>query len=338
MTPQDVIGQMLAAGLDVPQSPLRVDGRRVYFGRKKKQWYSLREHRTRGGSTVVVGAFGNYKTGEHWKVDVDWRGIGDAERSELAARRAAADESARAERAAEAARAAMSAAELWHEGARTGRSAYLERKLVQAEACRFMPDGSILVPLLRYDMPREMALRAVQRIWPDGTKRFTRGFEKPSCCLRLGLVAVGQPMLLCEGYATGLTLRMAVDQRLPVFVGLDAGNLPHVARMLRELYPSSPILICADDDWRTAGNPGRAKAWEAARAVARCMVTYPVFRPGNRGPKDTDFNDLHAREGLHMVHRQLRMVLPVLGHLPRDVAAGQGQATPQVEIQGERVA
>jgi putative DNA primase/helicase len=113
-----------------------------------------------------------------------------------------------------------------------------------------------------------------------------------------------------------------------VFVALDAGNLLHVAQLLRELHPKNPILIAADDDWRTPGNPGRRSAWEAARATARCMVTYPIFRPGNRGPKDTDFNDLHVREGLHMLHRQLRMVLPVLGHAP----AAAADHTPEARV------
>lgn len=313
VSPHDVVTQMLAAGLDSPPTPLSLDGRVVRFGPKQAHWYRLREMRTHTGRHVVVGSFGNWRGQERHRVDVDWAGIGEEERAELQQRREAAEVAARAARNAESVRAAMSAAELWHEGRRDGRSAYLERKLVTPEACRFMEDGSILVPLLRYDAPRHDALRAVQRIWPDGTKRFTRGFEKPRCSLRLGLVAAGDPIIVCEGYATGLSLRMACSRRLAVFVALDAGNLVHVAQMLRELHPGNPLLIAADDDYRTAGNPGRKKAWEAARAVARCTVTYPLFRPGNRGPKDTDFNDLHAREGLHMLHRQLRMVLPMLG-------------------------
>jgi putative DNA primase/helicase len=202
---------------------------------------------------------------------------------------------------------------LWATASREGESAYLVRKAVQAEACRYLPDGSIVIPLLRYDLPREQALQGVQQIWPDGAKRFTAGLAKKGTCVRLGHVVVGEPMLLCEGYATGLTLRMAVDRRLPVFVALDAGNLLPVAELLRGLYPASKLLICADDDYRTDGNPGREKAHKASRAVAHCQYLYPIFRPGNRGPKDTDFNDLHVREGLGIVRRQLRHVLPLLG-------------------------
>ena len=313
MTPNDVVGQMIAAGLEQPPMPLDVSGKVYRFGPKKSQWYSLREIRTQGGTFVVVGSFGNWRGQESHRVDVDWKGISAEERAELEQRRQAQAEAADAERKAAAALASMNAQELWAAAARDGGSDYLIRKGVDAEACRYLRDGSIVVPLLRYDEPRDQALKALQRIWPDGSKRFTKGFQKPGVCLRLGHVVVGEPVLLCEGYATALTLRMAVQRRLPVVVALDAGNLLPVAELLRTLYAQSALLICADDDYRTPGNPGREKAHKAAKVVADCRYTWPVFRPSNRGPKDTDFNDLHAREGLNVVQRQLRHVLPMLG-------------------------
>ena len=313
MTGSDVVGQMIAAGLEPPPMPLDLTGRVRRFGPKKTHWYRLREVRTDGGSFVVVGSFGNWRGQERHRVEVDWQGISEAERAELEARRQAQAAAAQRERAEAAALAAMGAAEIWSRASREGTSPYLQRKGVEPEACRFLPGGVLVVPLLRYDLPREQALRAVQRIWPDGTKRFSKGFEKPGVCLRLGHVVVGEPILVCEGYATGLTLRMAVDRRLPVFVALDAGNLLPVVQLLRGLHEGCRLLICADDDWRTAGNPGREKAHKAARTVSDTAYTWPVFRPHNRGPKDTDFNDLHAREGLHVVRRQLRHVLPMLG-------------------------
>jgi len=310
----DVAHQMLAAGLDMPPQPLDLSGKVQRFGPKKNHWYRLREMRTDAGAYVVVGSFGNWKGQERFKVEVDWKGIGQAERDELLRKRQAAAEQERTERAALGRLAGLSAAELWRQAhAPLGRNAYLERKGVQAEACRFLPDGSLVIPLLRYDLPREAALKAVQRIWPDGAKRFTRGFEKAGACLRLGHVLAGSPMLVCEGYATGLTLRMAIERRLPVFVALDAGNLQPVCELLRTLHPHAPLLLCADDDWRTPGNPGRDKGYKAARAVADCAYTWPIFRPGNRAEKDTDFNDLHRAEGLNAVARQLGGALRFLG-------------------------
>lgn len=320
MNGYDVVAQMVAAGLEPPDLPLDTTGRLRRFGPKKRCWYSLRETRTASGRVVVVGSFGDWRVGK-WKVDVDWRGLAEEERAQLKARREAARQAERERRAFEAAQAAMSAAELWAAASRTGSSEYLRRKAVEPEACRFLGDGSIVVPLLRYDEPRETALKALQRIWPDGTKRFTKGFQKAGVCCRLGLVAAGEPVLVCEGYATGLSLRMAVERRLPVFVALDAGNLQPVVELLRRMYRGSRILVCADDDWRTPGNPGRQHAYRAARAVDGASYTWPYFRPACRGPKDTDFNDLHVREGLGAVRRQLAHVLPLLGAESLDAAA-----------------
>lgn len=312
---------MLAAGLEQPPTPLDTSGKVRRFGPKKTQWYSLREMRTNAGTWVVVGSFGNWRGQESHRVDVDWKGISADERAELEQRRQAQADADAAARRVAAAQAAMNAHDLWAGAVRDGTSEYLVRKGVDAEACRYLADGSIVVPLLRYDEPRETALKALQRIWPDGRKRFTKGFEKPGTCLRLGHVVVGERILVCEGYATGLTLRMAVDKRLPVVVALDAGNLLPVAELLRRLHPDARLLICADDDWQTAGNPGRDKALKAARAVGQCDYVYPVFRRGSRAPKDTDFNDLHMREGLQCVRRQLRHVLPMLASEALNVAA-----------------
>lgn len=309
----DVAHQMRLVLPDDPPPDLAPDGRRRYFGTKKKSWYRLREMRTHGGSTVVVGAFGNFSAsrGGQWKVDVDWKGISAEERQALQEQRAVHAQAERAQRARDSALAAMGAADLWRTASASGRSPYLVRKLVDAEACRFLADGSIVLPLLRYDLPRDQALQAVQRIYADGTKRFTKGFAKPRCALRLGggVVPMDQPILVCEGYATGLTIRMATERKVTLFVALDAGNLGHVCEMLRELYPEHRLLICADDDWRTEGNPGRDKARTTAKALGRCDIVWPVFCGVERGDKDTDFNDLHARCGLHRVRAQLAACL-----------------------------
>lgn len=301
-------------------------GKRTTCGKGGKYWYKLFDFR-RDSGVYLVGSYGRY-SGEWEKVHVDWEPINEVERQRLKAQREEAERRAAAERAEEARVAALSAGELWGSGSKTGQSAYLQRKQVEGESCRYLPDGSLLVPLLRYDLPREAALRAVQRIYPGPRtdrrtgeplpqKTFTKGFAKAGCCVRLGAMADGVPLVLvCEGYATGLSIRMATRRRWPVFVALDAYNLESVVELLRYLLPSHFILICADDDWRTADhdgpNPGRRKARKAAKAVPACEVVWPVFVPATRQEKDTDFNDLHLREGLPVVERQLGRVAGVI--------------------------
>lgn len=318
-----VLQQMEAFGVEFRDRdlPLRVPTpKRRTCGKGGKWWYWLQEFRPDTGGTFIVGRFGSYKSGESIKVQVDWEGLSQAERERMAAERAAAQALADAKRKEEAELAALDAVALWRRAKPEGQSPYLERKGVVGEACRYLPDGTVLVPLLRYDLPREQALRAVQRIKPDGVKLFTKGFAKPGCAVRLGDVEPeGCMVLVCEGYATGLTLRMAVDHTLPVFVALDAGNLEHVVPLVRALYPTSRILICADDDWRTRdqitgelSNPGRKAAMRVAKTVVGCDLVWPVFAAATRQPKDTDFNDLHLRQGLDAVKRQLGAVVDAL--------------------------
>lgn len=328
----EVVHQMGDFGIQLrPQDlPLQIDRpRKRTCGKGGKYWYRLYEFRPRAGGAYIVGAYGSYASGEWQKVEVDWRPLSEAERERFRAERAAAEAKAREEREHEAQLAAMSAAQLWRTASREGQSAYLQRKGVEPEACRYLRDGSIVVPLLRYDLPREQALRALQRIYPGPRfdrrtkeplpqKTFTKGFLKDGCCLRLGEVVEGSVLLVCEGYATGLSLRMAIERRHPVFIALDAHNLRHVVEILRRLYPDHPLLICADDDHRRRHpvtgeleNLGRLAAWKVARQVDACYVTYPVFG-ATRGEDDTDFNDLHARDGLPAVAEQLRLVLEAL--------------------------
>src|SRR5690606_165261 len=117
---------------------------------------------------------------------------------EQVAAQVARDEARRAEAAR---RAAMGAAQRWRSASRTGRSEYLRRKAIEGESIRYEPDGSILVPILRYDLPREQALVGLQAIANDGAKRFGAGTAKRGAGCRLGCIVVGDPILVAEGYA-----------------------------------------------------------------------------------------------------------------------------------------
>mgnify|MGYP003520063310 FL=1 len=249
-----------------------------------------------------------------WQDDVEHAKPSAEEIEQRRARRAALAESERAERERRAQIAAMRAGALWRSALKDGVSPYLARKQVEAESIKFLPDGSLVVPMIRYDLPRESALVGAQVIAPNGEKRFTPGTAKQGSACRLGLVEVGAVILLCEGLATGLTIRMALNNRFAVFVAFDAGNLRPVAELLRALYPASPLLVCADDDWQTKGNPGVTKATETTKRVPYAHLIYPVFT-GKRGAKDTDFNDLQAASGLVTVAREFQGPLAYMGRL-----------------------
>ena len=303
--------------------PLKIGTpKRVTCGKGGKDWYWLYEFCPDAGGTYIVGTYGTYRHGGDWrKVVVDWKPLSDAERTRMAAERRAERERAEADRRLAAELAAMGAADLLASAKREGISPYLQRKLVEGESCRYLPDGTIVIPLMRYDLSVDQRLQAVQRILPSGQKFYSKGFDKPGCCVRLGQIdADATPLLLVvEGFATGLTARMATDKAHPVFVALDAGNLAHVVPLLRKLYPHTRILILADDDWLTKDqhteelvNPGRTAARLVARKVEGCDLVWPIFKAATREEKDTDFNDLHVREGLDAVRKQLTGVVTMM--------------------------
>jgi len=75
-----------------------------------------------------------------------------------------------------------------------------------------------------------------------------------------------------------------------VIVAFNVGNLKPVAEAFHSKYPATCIVICADDDYQTEGNPGLTLATEASRSV-NGFLAIPIF-PVTRGGKDTDFNDM----------------------------------------------
>jgi putative DNA primase/helicase len=219
----------------------------------------------------------------------------------------------------------------WAAAQRTGTSAYAQRKGIPTpESVRYTPEGDLLVPMIRYDLPPGDALKGLQTIRADGSKKFTFGMEKPCTACRLGaaLATVGEPVWVCEGWATGMTLRMALGGMYPVFVAFDAYNLPVVVESVYQRYPASPIIICADDDHATLikglpHNTGRIQAQIAMNGVmdgkdgAKLVCrNFPVFKKDTpRTAKDTDFNDLHRLEGLPEVAQQLQLSLDVIATL-----------------------
>lgn len=300
------------------------EGKRKTCGTKGKDWFKFYVFRPDMGGSFITGSFGTYRHGGSWeKVEQDWAPLSAAERERQARERVAAAERAAAEREESRRVAAMQAEELWHFAARTGHSPYLERKGLVGESCRYLPDGTLVILLLRYDLPRYEAIQAAQRILPNGEKYFTKGFQKPGCALRLGAVDEDTELVIVvEGYATGLSVRMAVEHQFPVYVAFDAGNLAHVVPLLRELHSDVRMLICADDDHLTRdqvtgelNNPGRTAAKAIAKQVPGCDIVYPVFDSKKRERSDTDFDDLRIRQGLDEVKRQLLGVVAMMGRV-----------------------
>jgi putative DNA primase/helicase len=276
-----VISQFQSAGLIVDGAPTigrfercRVDGDK---GQKKSGWYILHEMRLDSGDVVFVGRYGNWKLfgDEGIAVTFDAK-VSPLDRERIAKQQAYLREAAEVDRKLRAQAAASRARGIWDQLPESGTSEYLARKRVLGFGVRFSR-GGIVVPV------RDVAgtLAGLQFIYADGSKKFLTGTAKRGCFHRIGSLSPDAPLCVCEGYATGASIHMATGW--PVAIAFDAGNLSPVAQALHDKYAGknqyTRIVICADNDSGTAGNPGITKATAAAQLVGG-VVAVPQFDVG----------------------------------------------------------
>jgi len=134
--------------------------------------------------------------------------------------------------------------------------------------------------------------------WRDG-----KGWESWRC--DIGRVAglysligvAGKVICIAEGYATGASIHAATGHA--VAVAFNASNLGPVAGAIRKNHSDARLIVCADDDAGTAGNPVLTRAGAAARGTG-ALVAVPAFG-ADRPPGATDFNDLHRARDLDAV-------------------------------------
>lgn len=232
-------------------------------------WYVLHSH------PILAGAFGSWKTGEshNWR-EVVTKPPTPEERIAIQRHMQAAQAARVIEQNRVHGEARAKAERLWRMAKpATSAHPYLERKRIGAIGIRQLRD-MLLIPA------RDAigTLHTLQFIGPDGSKRFLSGGRIAGC-----YYAMGRPvdsLLLCEGYATAATVFQATG--VATAAVFNCGNLMAVARALRSKFPRLRIVVCADNDAATPGNPGLTKATEAARAVGG-FVAVPRFEGMRHG-------------------------------------------------------
>jgi phage/plasmid primase-like uncharacterized protein/replicative DNA helicase len=268
--------KMAEAGL-VPPDGLRTDGKitRVHVdGKKGKRdgWYVY------FADGLCAGAYGDWHDGEAgWQTwcAADTKTLSNAEYLEHKARLDRA-RTARRQEAERVQKDAQDAADALWDAAKPAESShpYLERKRVQAHGLRVHTDGRLVVPI----RDGEGQIWSIEFIGDAGEKRFLPGGRKGGLWFELG--EPGQVLCVAEGYATAASVHEATGYF--VAVAFDCGNLARVAKALRDKHPTAKIVICADDDQKTKGNPGLTSAQKAAK---ECNGLVAI--PAQAG----DFND-----------------------------------------------
>lgn len=315
----DVLQQMRGLGLVVDGIDTgRMRRCKVEDDREQRGWYMLHELRLDDGDTVLVGSYGIWRGNENNAQKIELgklRKLTDDQKAALKKRMADDKRRIDADRQREADRAARRAKQVWDKLSPTGSCHYLETKSVQAHGLKFSDSGCAYVPML----DANGTVHGLQILLPKGHPRIEKtgrnkdfwpaGLVKKGHWFQLG--AVRDIVLIAEGYATAASIFEATG--LPVAVAFDAGNLLPVAEAIKKRHRAAKVLICADDDFKSEGNPGMSAASATALAVNGAVVA-PVFsidrEVGKKGL--TDFNDLHLGEGLHTVRTQIEARLDEL--------------------------
>mgnify|MGYP000883635584 CR=1 FL=1 len=284
-----------AAGLTPPET-IQPDGKLRRFasnGRRNDDagWYLLH------GDGVPAGSFGDWRTGlmQSWRADVG-RALTPAEEAEHRAkveamrREREADETRRRAEAARTAEAILFAATPAPDD-----HAYLVRKGIRASGA-LLHKGKLVIP-----MQADGKLHSLQFIDVDGEKRFLTGGRVAGCYFSIGNVKGAESLCVVEGFATGSSIHEATGY--PVAVAFNAGNLLSVAKAMRAKFPDLSLIICADDDCHSQGNPGMTKAIEAVRAVGG-LLAVPDFG-ADRPELVSDFNDQARLCGADAVARAI---------------------------------
>ncbi|MCP4467978.1 MAG: DUF3987 domain-containing protein, partial [Halieaceae bacterium] len=173
---------------------------------------------------------------------------------------------------------------------------YLVRKGIKANEAR-LHNGALVLPVRSGG-----EIRSLQFIAEDGGKRFLSGGRITGGYFSIGSINGAEALCIAEGFATGATIHQATGY--PVAVAFNAGNMEPVAKAMRKKLPDLRIIICADDDVTTEGNPGISKANTAALATGATVAT-PVFDT-ERPEGATDFNDMAALAGIEAVAEAIK--------------------------------
>lgn len=224
--------------------------------------------------------------------DPDARPLTEAEKARHAAKRQVyRDERAQLERT------AVEWAQRMLTLAKPSEHGYLQLKGLKQVQALVLPEGELFVPMRDVGTNALLGAQIVrwlteERRWE---KKYLYGMRSKGAVLRLGPRQATET-ILCEGYATALSIEAAVRQmklNAAVLVTFSAHNLTHTAgRLAGRVYVIADHDAPQRDPVKAAQNPGEA----GQRAAMATGLGWAM--PDTEGQ---DANDLHKAGGLMAV-------------------------------------
>ncbi|EHZ6870500.1 DUF927 domain-containing protein [Providencia rettgeri] len=156
--------------------------------------------------------------------------------------------------------------------AKQGESEYLKAKGFDSTTVTLLADGSLIIPLMGADG----TITAAQTIKPNGEKRLLLDSAKNGSYYPINEPVNVFTVIIAEGLATAMTCQL-IQPEAHTVAAIDAGNLTHVAKVMRTKYPESKIIIAGDNDIKPdQSNTGKLAAEKAAQAVDGITVLPPT--------------------------------------------------------------
>lgn len=296
---EEFASKLQALGLDVQGTPIMdgtiqrvpLQGREV--GNKNGAYCGYMDG-------IPAGWAQNYTTGEKIKFIATGHVLSDAEKAHQQAERVQKLQEREAKRLAQHNIVGDEAFLEFEKAQNVFAHQYLEEKSIFPVGIKINEQNQLLIPIK--DINDQV--RGIQYITPDGDKFYKKGMEKQGnfCMLEPENIGDKSQILICEGYATGVSLYEATG--LHVAVAFDSGNLEAVAINIRKQNPNATLVICADNDHSKKINVGLEKATLSAKSI-NGTVKVPAFTLAERTQGLTDFNDLHKSQGIEAVKKQL---------------------------------
>lgn len=275
-------------------------------GSNDSGWFIGLELSTHLG-VVQEAWFGDWATGEkHQWNPVEALELTKEELAQLTAEREKLSKKAREERESIHASSALRAKEIYRSAQPLKVHPYLTRKKISPGILEKIHGDSILVPI--YGPKQELfSLQFINKEKIDGRDktflpggRIDRGFswytteESPA----------PKVLHVAEGYATAATVSQITG--LPTLIALNTSNLVKLAGALEESlgYRPERVVIAADNDGKTEGNPGIRAAKQAKALLAKAGIPAEIRFPEAPEGISLDWNDASVARGFEPTKRE----------------------------------
>jgi len=255
-------------------------------------WYSEFDDDYRPGAMVGVGVFGNYREPAQERIVWTSKRKNVMSPTETALFNEQIERAAinrKIEREESYKKAAVKAQTIWNNLEPAKEHEYLTRKGIKPHGARTRNGWLVL------SVEIDGVITSLQEIKGDKKKFLIEGKISGGYYI---LEGKGDVVYVSESFSTSASINEATGAK--VYCAFNANNLLDVTNTAKDQNPEENVIICGDDDIWKDTNTGRTKGMAASEAT-QCRIVFPLFQDTTAKP--TDFNDLHALEGLKVVQK-----------------------------------